>query len=176
MIRRLIILLLIVGCGSIVEILDIPDEPVKTKDGYIKQDIDDNYSSAINIKFPDLSSEEIYDKTYLWLEWKFPNFDNVNFVETKADGKIRIKGKGLASEIELLDEWTGTIQIKRIRFNIIVVIDVESKSVRFGLRKGGGGKKKKMKKMKIKDRESALKQSYKDFLDGKIEPSNPLSE
>ena len=165
MIRRLTILLLIVGCGSIVELLDIPDEPVKTKDGDIKQDIDDNYSSAINIEFPDLSSEEIYDKTYLWLEWKFLNFDNVNFVETKADGKIRIEGKGLALEIELLDEWTKTIRIKRNTFNIIVVIDVESKLVRFGIRKMGGGKKAR-KRTKKYDGKKELEQSYIDFLDG----------
>ena len=165
--KRLIILLLIVGCGSIVELLDIPDEPVKTKDGDIKQDIDDNYRSAINIKFPDLSSEEIYEKTYLWLEWKVLNFNNVNFVETKADGKIRITGKGLTLETELLDEWTGTIQIKRIGFTIIVVIDVESKSVRFGIRKMVT-KNLMMKSTKIYDDDGKkeLEQSYIDFLEG----------
>jgi hypothetical protein len=163
MIRRLIILLLIVGCGSIVELLDIPDEPVKTKDGDIKQNIDDNYSSAINIEFPDLSSEDIYEKTYLWLEWKFPNLDDVNFVETKADGKIRITGKGLVLETELLDDWTGTIQIKRMKFKIIVVINVESKSVSFGIRRMSSKKSKRKKKY---DGKKELEQSYIDFLEG----------
>ena len=78
------------------------------------------------IESPNLSTEEIYQNSYLWLEMKFSNYDTNNFVETRMDDKIRIEYK---SDFAL--EIPNKIKISKL----IIVIDIKRKIIKIGMMK-----------------------------------------
>ena len=78
------------------------------------------------IESPNLSTEEIYQNSYLWLEMKFPNYDTNNFIETRMDDKIRIEYK---SDFAL--EIPNKIKISKL----IIVIDIKRKKIKIGMMK-----------------------------------------
>ena len=129
-------------------------------------------SVAFIIEFPNLSIEEITNKSYLWLKTKFPNYDKI--LEKKVRGIIRIEGNNLLlASPEKMGYWA------------IIIIDTENKSVKFWIGKepeirysqysmtsSKDMKWKKRKRKSINVTEHDIKeeqamdmvQSYKDFL------------
>ena len=148
--KLLIIALLFVGCSTVNTWHIIFPENIQT----------------ITIELPELSQEEIYDKSFLWLEMTFSNplgknssFKNSEFIkEIKKNELITIKGRHL--------------RIKRGhgRFNVIVIIDIKSKIVKFGIKKIP----QRIKPMSASKEFNAseLEQSYKYFLKGNAETGN----
>ena len=120
-------------------------------------------SVAFTIEFPNLSIEEITNKSYLWLKTKFPNYDKI--LEKKVRGIIRIEGNNLL-----------LASPDKMGYRAIIIIDTENKSVEFWIGKQKDPKKGELMRhistqtadvgaSAIKEEQAMdMVQSYKDFL------------